>query len=206
MTMNVDLLIQTLNFISPLSAALDQRFRETLKEEHWPRKHHLLREGQKSQKIYFINKGFARAYYFTREGRECTSWFMGKGELMISVYSFYTQQSAAENIELLEESELLSMTWNQLQGIYADFPEYNYTGRIVTEKYYQLSEERAVLLRTLTARERYERLLETHPGILQKAYLGQIASYLGISQETLSRVRGIRGNLTNIKKTINHQT
>jgi len=188
--MNVELLIQTLNFISPLSAALDKRFRETLVQENYPKRHHLLREGQVANKIYFINKGFARAYYETREGKECTSWFMGQGELMISVYSFYTQQPAAESIELLENSELLSMTWNQLQAIYADFPEYNYTGRLVTEKYYQLSEERAVLLRTLSAKERYQRLIETHPGITQKAQLGQIASYLGISQETLSRVRG----------------
>jgi CRP-like cAMP-binding protein len=187
--MNVELLIQTLNFIAPLSAALDRRFRDTLVHETYPKRHLLLREGQVSNKIYFINSGFARAFYLTREGKECTSWFMGKGELMISVYSFYTQQPAVENIELLESSELLSLTWSQLQGIYADFPEYNYTGRLVTEKYYQLSEERAVLLRTLTAKERYQRLIQTHPGILQKASQGQIASYLGISPETLSRVR-----------------
>ncbi|MGY4538197.1 CRP-like cAMP-binding protein [Mucilaginibacter sp. UYNi724] len=199
--MNVELLIQTLNFISPLSSELDKRFRENLREEKFPRRHLLLKEGQIANKIYFINQGFARAFYYTREGKECTSWFMGKGELMISVYSFYTQQPAAENIELLEQSELLSMTWNQLQGIYADFPEYNFIGRIVTEKYYQLSEERAVLLRTLSAKERYERLLLTHPGILEKAQLGQIASYLGLSAETLSRVRGMKDNLTLVKKT-----
>ena len=140
--------------------------------------------------------GFARAYYVTRQNRECTSWFMGQGDLMISVYSFYTQKPAAENIELLEDSELLSISWNQLQGIYADFPEYNYTGRLVTEKYYMLSEERTILLRTLSARERYEKLLQLHPGITQKASLGQIASYLGMTQETLSRVRSSKSILT----------
>lgn len=199
--MNAELLMQTLNFISPLSEALDRRFREYLTEERYPRRHHLLREGQVSRKIYFINSGFARAYHVTRHDRECTSWFMGQGDLMISVYSFYTQRPAAENIELLEDSELLSMTWNQLQAIYAEFPAYNFTGRLVTEKYYMLSEERTILLRTSTARERYEKLLEMHPGITQRASLGQIASYLGISPETLSRVRGNKNILTYVKKT-----
>jgi CRP-like cAMP-binding protein len=194
--MNAESLIQMLNFISPLSAALDRRFRELIKEEVYPKRTLLLKEGEISRKIYFINKGFARAYYVTRHGRECTPWFMGQGELMISVYSFYTQKPAAENIELLEDSELLSMTWNQLQSIYAEFPEYNYTGRLVTEKYYMLAEERTILLRTLSARERYEKLLEIHPGITQKASLGQVASYLGISPETLSRVRSGKTVLT----------
>ncbi|QHS56571.1 Crp/Fnr family transcriptional regulator [Mucilaginibacter sp. 14171R-50] len=194
--MNAELLIQTLNFISPLSSALDQRFRELLKEERLPKRTLLLRAGEVSRKIYFINEGFARAFHLTRHGRECTSWFMGRGDLMISVYSFYTQKPAEENIELLENSELLSMTWNQLQSIYAEFPEYNFTGRLVTEKYYMLSEERTILLRTSSARERYEKLLQLHPGITQKATLGQVASYLGITPETLSRVRGNKTVLT----------
>jgi len=63
-------------------------------------------------------------------------------------------------------------------------------GRILTEKYYILSEERALALRTLSAKDRYENLIKAHPEILQKATLGQIVSHLGITQETLSRVRG----------------
>ena len=190
--MDADHLLAQLNMIAPLSEKLEIRFRQCLKSETLPRRHLLLESGQISRKIYFINRGFARAFHHEPSGREYTTWFMGEGDLMISVFSFYTQRPAAENIELLEESELLSMTWNQLQSIYADHPEYNYTGRLVTEKYYIMAEERAILLRTLTARERYERLLLSYPGILQKASLGQVASFLGISQETLSRIRNHR--------------
>ncbi|GAA4326279.1 Crp/Fnr family transcriptional regulator [Mucilaginibacter gynuensis] len=188
--MKTDLLINTLSFISPLNERLQKRITEGVKKEYFRKKTILLKDGQVSKHIYFINSGFARAYYLTPDGKEYTSWFMGKGDLMISVFSFYTQKPAAEYIELLEDSELLSMSWQQLQGIYAEHPEFNFHGRQLTEKYYILAEERNILLRTLSAKERYERLLETHPGILQKAQLGQIASYLGISQETLSRVRG----------------
>ena len=194
--MDTDLLIATLNFIAPVSRALEEHFIHTLKEERLPKKHLLLAEGQVAKKIWFINKGSARAFYHTRQGRECTNWFMGKGDLMISVHSFYTQQPARESIELLEDSELLSMTWNQLQSIYADHPEFNYTGRLVTEKYYIMSEAREIFLRTTTARERYQQLLDSQPQILQKASLGQVASYLNITQETLSRVRAKKPVLT----------
>jgi hypothetical protein len=73
--------------------------------------------------------------------------------------------------------------------LYNDFPEFNLTGRLITEQYYIRSEERAINLQTLPARQRYQNLLNAYPGILQKASLGQIASYLGIKQETLSRIR-----------------
>lgn len=188
--MDVDLLIQTLGFIAPLSSELQRSLSHYVKEEYYPKKQLLLKEGQVAKKIFFIKKGFARAFYYTRDAKECTSWFMGQADVMISVYSFFTQQPAAESIELLEDSIIQSITWSQLQSIYADFKEFNYIGRIITEKYYIKSEERAILLRTLTAKERYELLLHSHPNIFQKASLGQIASYLGISQETMSRVRG----------------
>jgi len=194
--MDADLLLQTLTFIAPLSAGLQQAFAGYITEEHYPKKHLLLTEGQTAKKIFFIKEGFARAYYYTKEGKECTSWFMGQGDIMISIYSFLTQQPAAESIEILEHSVIQSMSWTDLQAIYADFKEFNYIGRIVTEKYYIQSEERSILLRTLSARERYELLLKSHPGILKKASMGQVASYLGISPETLSRVRGKKGILT----------
>jgi len=187
---DLDVLFHILTFIAPLSEALRNRFEHFIIRKTYPKKFRLLTEGSISRHIYFIVKGAARAYFTDREGREHTSWFMGKGDLMISVYSFYTQQPAAENIELLEESTLLSMTWDQLQMIYAEFPEYNFHGRLVTEKYYIQSEERAILFRTKKPLERYELLLQKRPGILQQASLGQIASFLGMTQETLSRIRG----------------
>jgi hypothetical protein len=92
------------------------------------------------------------------------------------------------------------MTWDQLQIIYADFPEYNFHGRQVTERYYIMAEESAILLRKKQPAARYKLLLQQQPGIIQRASLGQIASFLGITQETLSRIRGKKGYLIEIKK------
>jgi CRP/FNR family transcriptional regulator, anaerobic regulatory protein len=184
--------IRVLNLISPLSTALRECIQGYLKPERLPRKHHLLSEGQTSNRIYFIQEGCARAYYFDLDGREHTCWFMGSLDIMISVYSFFTQLPSSENIELLEDSILLSVTWDELQSIYADHPEFNFHGRIISQKYYIQAEERAIILRTKSPAERYQLLLKTYPNILQKASLGQIASFLCITQETLSRIRARR--------------
>lgn len=160
-----------------------------LVEEEVKKKSLVLKQGQVAHRIYFIKKGFVRAYY--DKGRDSfTNWFMGEGEIIISVYSFFSRRPSFENIEALEDCTLQSITWDQLQGLYKTFPEFNITGRVITEQYYIRSEERAIDLQTLPARQRYEKLLATYPNILQKATLGQIATYLSIKQETLSRIRG----------------
>jgi CRP-like cAMP-binding protein len=182
-------LFRVFNFIAPLSYAFLERVRTYLRPESHPKKTILLSEGNIARKIYFISKGFARSFFTDRDGRQHTLWFMGEGDLMLSVYGFYRQQPAAENIELLEDSILLSLTWELVQTVYKDFPEFNYHGRLLTEKYYLMSEERAVLLRTRNPAERYTNLISAHPDILQKASLKDIASYLNINQETLSRIR-----------------
>ena len=187
--MDATLLLQTLNFIQPLSGKHQQRFAECLEEAHYPKKHILLQPGQTCRKIYFIISGLARAWYLTDKQKECTTWFMRAGDLMISVYSFYTQQPAAETIELLEDSTLLSLTWSQVQAIYADFPEFNFIGRILTEKYYIASEQRAILLRNGTAIDRYNLLLQLHPDIIQRVPLWMVASHLNVSHEALCRIR-----------------
>lgn len=187
--MQIDAILQTLHFIKPLSGKLQDRLADCLREEHLPKKHLLQRQGETCRKIYFIVNGMARAYYLTGKGKECTTWFMRQGDVMISVYSFFTQQPAQENMELLEDSLLQSVSWTQLQGIYADFPEFNYHGRVLTEKYYIESEHRAMLLRNGSAIDRYNLLLQMHPDIVQRVPLWMIASHINVSHEALSRIR-----------------
>ncbi len=186
--MDATLLIRYLTQIAPLNEPLQQAIIAHLKEERFSKHYVVLREGQTARKIYFIQQGFCRAFYLTAD-KEFTTWFMGRGDMMISVFSFFTQRPAAETIEALEDCAFLSMTYADLQAIYQRFPEFNLFGRIITEQYYIKSEERAIALRTLSARDRYLALISAYPEILRKASLGQIASHLGITQETLSRIR-----------------
>src|ERR1700733_3074823 len=188
MIMETKSLLTTLNNVSILSVGLKERIETFLVEENFKRKSILLKAGQVAQRIYFIRKGFVRAFYY-RESKQLTSWFMGEGEIIVSVFSFFSRKPSFESIEVLEDSVVQSINWDQLQSLYREYPEFNLTGRLITEQYYIRSEERTINLQTLSARQRYEKLLSDYPGILQKASLGQIASYLSIKQETLSRIR-----------------
>jgi len=187
--MDTDFLFHTMGAIAPLALQLQERLKYNLREEQFDKKATILSPGETCRRLYFIKEGFTRAYYLSRSGKECTTWFMGTGQLMMSVFSFYSQRPASEWIQVLEPSTLQSISYQQLQAIYADFPEFNLSGRIMTEKYYLLSEQRAIMLRTTTPEERYEQLIESYPDIFEKASQKQVASYLGITHETLSRLR-----------------
>lgn len=199
-------LLETLGLIMPISAPMQQRVNEQVITQSFKRKHLLLRPGETARRLYFIRSGFLRAYFIDEQGHECTTWFMGKGDLMISVYSFFTQQPAHEYIEVLQDCKLQSLSWNELNAYYADFKEGNLLGRVVTQKYYILSEERAIFLRTHTPETRYKILLERYPEIEQQTTLTNIASYLGISRETLSRLRSKKLKLRHQSQNPLHST
>ncbi|RKR81612.1 CRP-like cAMP-binding protein [Mucilaginibacter gracilis] len=188
---NTDQLIGTLNNISILSPQLQDKIRAYIIEEEFAKKTLLLKAGQVAHRIYFVKKGLVRSYFHQNEN-QFTNWFMGDGEFIISVYSFFTRKPSFESIEVLEDCILQSINWDQLQALYNHFPEFNKTGRLITEHYYIRSEEKNIQLQTLSATQRYQNLLNSYPGILQKASLGQIASFLNIKQETLSRIRAAK--------------
>ncbi|KIA96209.1 hypothetical protein OC25_03775 [Pedobacter kyungheensis] len=182
-------LLEILGFIIPLPTPMQNRVKEESLIETFERKKILLSPGEIARRIYFIRSGFMRAYFIDEDGKECTTWFRGKGDLMISVTSFFTQQPAQEYIEVLQDSKVQSLTWLELNAYYADFKEANLIGRILIQKYYILSAESAILLRTQRPEHRYDMLLQNHPEIEQQTTQQNIASYLGISRETLSRIR-----------------
>jgi CRP/FNR family transcriptional regulator, anaerobic regulatory protein len=148
----------------------------------------LLEAGTTCRHLYFLQKGFARGFYY-QKGKEITSWFALENDIVTSLYSFVGQKPSVESIEILESSMLSAISFEHLQQLYEKYPEFNLIGRRFAEKYYVDLFIRTMSLQFQSAKERYLHLLASQPQLLQKASLGHIASYLGVSQETLSRIR-----------------
>ena len=138
--------------------------------------------------MYFLEQGALRGYY-TLEEKEITYWFAFEQDFVTSFHSFITGEPAVENIQLLEGSVLWSISKDNLKQLLDQYHELERLLRIAYEKYYIRLEERFVNAQFKTATERYQTLLKQTPHIIERASLGHIASYLGISQETLSRIR-----------------
>ncbi len=183
-----DRLLNMLNSVYPLSDELVQHLGTILITKHLSKKEYLLKRGQVCGYIYFIESGLLRCFY-EKNDEQITSWFMKEDDVIISVNSFFKQLPSEESIVAIEDTTIHGIKFEQLQAVYDRFFEFNIVGRILTTKYYILSEERLYSLRKERARDRYLSLLNTQPDIVQRAPLKYIASYLGINLETLSRIR-----------------
>jgi CRP-like cAMP-binding protein len=186
-------LLAYLNSIYPLSQLAIQFLVENLNEIQIPKKRLLLKKDRICYNIYFVKKGLLRCFY-DKNDKEVNSWFMKENDVIFSVESFLNQTPSYENIQTLEDSLLYYINYSQLQHLYHHCPEFNFVGRVLTEKYYKLSEQRLYSLRMQRAFERYHFLMNHFPQIILRVPSKYIASYLGITEETLSRIRAANAN------------
>lgn len=182
-------ILQMVNYFHPVSKAIESYIIKHTFPCAIKRGKNLINQGEICDKIYFIKKGALRA--FVKEGKkDLTTWITVENEIVTAITSFNSQIPAIENIQAIEDCELLSMNYNDLQNLYTQFPEYNIVGRKIYEKYYWDAEIRALIARLSKAEKKYEYFLKVHSNLSNRVPLKHIASYLGISLETLSRIRG----------------
>jgi CRP-like cAMP-binding protein len=181
-------LLLYLNSIHPLSPALEDHLSAILRERKLFKREYLLKAGHLCRSICFISKGLLRCFYLKDEQEVC-SWFMKEGDVIVSVESFFFQKESYESIQAIEDCEVYCIEYSQLEHIYRTFPEFNFISRVMLQKYYTLSEQRLYSLRMQRSQERYEHLMQHHAELILRVPAKYIASYLGISEETLSRIR-----------------
>ena len=141
-----------------------------------------------SDKIGFVRIGLFRSFYHIK-GKETTTFFQVPGTVVAALLSFLSMKPAIENIQALEDSELVIIRKSDLLHLYNENWKWQQVGRILIESYYVKMEQRLIAMQSLSAQARYRDFLEEFPELIQSVPLYYIASFLGMSPETLSRIR-----------------
>jgi CRP-like cAMP-binding protein len=181
-------LSQILDNIYPMPEASKLHLLQLARRVHYPKGHLLLRAGKIETSLYFISKGIVRAYAPVN-GQDLTFWFGKEGQTVVSMRSYVEHKAGYENIETLEDCELFELNTIELGRLFHKDIEIANWGRIFAERELIQTEERLISQQFHSATERYRALMEDHPDLLQRVQLGYIASYLGITQVSLSRIR-----------------
>ena len=146
--------------------------------------------GHTCKTIYFINKGIARIYYYY-DGVDITESFAFENNIIARVESLFTGNPSRKAIQVLEDSEIVAIDATQLFDLYDTYPETERLFRKIFEAGYVDTVNRMEAIQFHTAEERYTLLIKEQPTLLQRVPLKHIASYLGITQVTLSRIRAV---------------
>lgn len=150
----------------------------------------LLRQGDTCRNLFFILEGTIRTFYL-QEGKEVTTWIYPDGFFTTAWSSFLLGKASFESLQAIQPTKVAFVTKNTLDLLYDKYHGLERFGRYLVEEQLTAIDEYSKGYHLLTAKEKYKNLLAFFPDIEQRANLGHIASMLGISQETLSRVRAI---------------
>lgn len=152
------------------------------------RKEFLYREGQICKSVVFVANGCLR-YYYLKDGEEQTMQFFLENAWYTDYESFLTEKPSLQYIQALEPTTLLILTKLKLYELYEAHPKIERFGRIMAENAYLGSRKNNLQHLILSPEERYLKLIQERPKVIERVALKYIASYLGIKPESLSRIR-----------------
>ncbi len=190
--MNLERLFQVLDAMHPLSQALKEALQNELASLSLPKDHLLLEAPKIADYAFFIESGFAISYTFARGRRQIERLF-GPGQIVLSPRSLFERTPSHEFIQLMQAGHVLHISYESLMQILNTFPDANIIYRTVMNQYHEQWRERFHDHLTLKAPARYEKLHREFPGIEQLLPQEYLASYLGITPQSLSRLKKIRG-------------
>ena len=189
MTMNQSALINFLKSTSHLnseaaiSIAIEFQYKELNKGELF------LKAGKVADEYLFLESGFIRSYLFDTEGEEITTNFYSQNELVFEVSSFFQRVPSQEYFEATTNCTGWFLTYEKLNRLFHSLPEFREYGRSVLVRGFIAFKLRTISMINKTAEERYEMLITSSPEIFKNVPLKYIASYLGVTDTSLSRIR-----------------
>jgi len=155
----------------------------------FPKNRIIEEEGKIPQYLYFVVSGYMRLFYYNDNGDEITSHINCPPGFITSYFNFINQTKATENVECITECELLRITKNNLDLITSKSDAFKDFSIWVFQQSITYNENRSKELATLTAEQRYQKLIDNYPHIIHNVPLQYIASFLGMNSKSLSRIR-----------------
>ncbi len=156
--------------------------------DKFSKKEIILEAGEFTDDVYFICNGIVRIYY-VKEEKEITTWFIKENMVFAATYSLLSGNANFSNYEALEDSNVLKIKYSTLESYYKKYHSLEHLGRKMVESYFSNFMKRSFDVMFLSAEERYQLFVKQHPDLLNRVPLRYVASYLGLTQETLSRLR-----------------
>ena len=181
-------LIQELNKHIKVNAEIERFLNEECETKVFDKGEILSKQNQYNHTVFFVEEGLLRMFYY-ENGKDITTNFYSEGKITANIDTLFKNQPTRNNIETLEKSVITTCNFNKLEELCSvSLTAANFSRYILGNLMIEMS-RRISSLQFMTAKEKYIQLLEENPNIILRAPLGMIASYLGISQETLSRIR-----------------
>ncbi|WP_394677812.1 Crp/Fnr family transcriptional regulator [uncultured Sphingobacterium sp.] len=149
----------------------------------------LLSEGETCKDLYFVHRGSIRTYFVTARGQEKTRHIAFENAIITSISSFISQKKSTEFVETLENSELYAINHKDFYQLLSDIPLWEKYYRLFLESTYLCQNQKIENRITLSAKQRYDKLMSEEPIYIQRLSNRILASYLDITQETLSRLK-----------------
>lgn len=184
-----ELLLKNIARFITLDQEEEAYFRSILKVKKLRRRQYFLQEGDVCRYEAFIYKGCLRSYEIDQKGVEHVIQFAPEDWWMGDLYSFFTNTPSRLNIDALEDSELFIFDHKTIEDLYERVPKFERYFRLLMQNSLIALQQRILSNMSMTAAERYCDFLTRYPKIEQRVPNHQIASFLGIKPESLSRIR-----------------
>lgn len=184
-----ELLLKSFKEKGPLTEVDEELIKASFTPKKLRKRQYQLQEGDVCNRLAFLEKGALYSYSVDAKGVQHVIQFAFAGWWIADLYSFFTKEPSKLNIEALDDCELLLMDREQHGKLLKQLPQYETYTRILYQNAYIALQRRLEGTLGLTAEEKYSHLLKQYPEILNKVPLHLVASYLGVTPETLSRIR-----------------
>jgi len=166
-----------------------KNFNVKLHRKEFKAKTLIIKEGSIAHNLYFIESGLLRTYHLL-DGKEINTYFACDKQFISTFSSFISQTASFEILEAIEDSNVYELSYHTLAELYTESSKFEKLGRILAEKNYLCVLDRTLTMQTKTAKEKYLEFIKNYDKkIIQRVPQHQIASFLGIAPESLSRVR-----------------